>query len=181
MKKEKKTIAIFPGTFDPFTVGHLNILEKAEAIFGKENVIVAVLSNPAKVSRETLSTIKDYSDLSKKLIFENIRDTGVNMLKAQLPSKNIEGHFGMLTNYLQSKEDEGFEVILIRGLRNSVDFDYEYTQSRYMWDQKPNVKVVYIPCDPLYTHISSSGYKALEIVEKGSGYHYLARETQENK
>ena len=63
MKKEKKTIAIFPGTFDPFTVGHLNILEKAEAIFGKENVIVAVLSNLAKVSGETLSTIKDYSDL----------------------------------------------------------------------------------------------------------------------
>lgn len=179
MKKEKKTIAIFPGTFDPFTVGHLNILEKAEAIFGKENVIVAVLSNPAKVSRETLSTIKDYSDLSKKLIFENIRDTGVNRVKAQLPSKNIEGHFGMLTGYVRIKEDEGFDVVLIRGLRNSDDFDYEYTESRYMWDQKPNIKIVYIPCDPLYTHISSSGYKALEIVEKGAGYHYLARETEE--
>ena len=58
MKKEKKTLAIFPGTFEPFTIGHLNILEKAEAIFGKESVIVAVLSNPAKVSRETLSPSK---------------------------------------------------------------------------------------------------------------------------
>ena len=87
----------------------------------------------------------------------------------------------MLTGYVRIKEDEGFDVVLIRGLRNSDDFDYEYTQSRYMWDQNPNVKVVYIPCDPLYTHISSSGYKALEIVEKGAGYHYLARETEENK
>jgi pantetheine-phosphate adenylyltransferase len=176
MKKEKKTIAIFPGTFNPFTIGHLNILEKVEAIFGKENVIVAVLSNPAKVSRETLSTIKDYSELSKKLVFENIRDIGIKRIKTQLPSRNVEGHFGMLTEYLQLKEDEGFDVVLIRGLRNSDDFDYEYTQSRYMWDQNPNVKVVYIPCDPLYTHISSSGYKALEIIKPGSGYHYLAKE-----
>lgn len=181
MKKEKKTLAIFPGTFDPFTIGHLNILEKTEAIFGKENVIVAVLSNPAKVSRETLSTIQNYSDSSKKLVFENIRNTGVNRVKAQLPSKKVEGHFGMLNDYVKLKEDEGFDVVIIKGLRNSTDFDYEYTQARYMWDQNPNLKVVYIPCDPLYTHVSSSGYKALEIVEKGSGYHYLARETENNK
>jgi pantetheine-phosphate adenylyltransferase len=179
MKKEKKTIAIFPGTFDPFTIGHLNILEKTEAIFGKNNVIVAVLSNPAKVSKETLSTIKDYSELSKKLVFENIRDIAINRVKAQLPSRNVEGHFGMLNTYVRLKEDEGFDVVVIRGLRNSADFDYEYTQSRYTWDQNPNLKVIYIPCDPLYTHISSSGYKALETVEIGSGYHYLARETSD--
>ena len=178
---ETKTLAIFPGTFDPFTIGHLNILEKAEAIFGKENLIVAVLSNPAKVSRETLSTIQDYSELSKKLVFENIRVTGLNRVKAQLPSKNVEAHFGMLNDYVKLKEDDGFDVVIIKGLRNSTDFDYEYTQARYMWDQNPNLKVVYIPCDPLYTHVSSSGYKALEIVEKGSGYHYLARETENNK
>ena len=179
MKEEKKTLAIFPGTFNPFTIGHLNILEKAEAIFGKENVIVAVLSNPAKVSKETLSIIQDYDDSSKKLVFERIRDTGVNRVKNRLPSKNVEGHSGMLNDYVKLKEDEGFDVVIIKGLRNSTDFEYEYTQSRYMWDQNPNLKVVYIPCDPLYTHVSSSGYKALEVIEKGSGYHYLARETEE--
>lgn len=174
--EDKKKIAIFPGSFDPFTIGHLNILEKVEAIFGKENVIVAVLSNPSKVSKETLSTIKDYSELAKKLVFENIKNTGINRVKAQIPSRNVEGYFGMLTDYVKLKEDEGFEVIIIKGLRNSVDFDYEYTQSRYVWDQNPSLKIIYIPCDPLYTHISSSGYKALEIIKKGSGYHYLARE-----
>jgi phosphopantetheine adenylyltransferase len=82
----------------------------------------------------------------------------------------------MLTSYVRKKEDEGYSVVVIRGLRNSEDFDNEYTQSRYMWDQNPKLKIVYIPCDPLYTHISSSGYKALETIEKGSGYYYLARE-----
>jgi pantetheine-phosphate adenylyltransferase len=176
MKTEKKTIAIFPGTFDPFTIGHLNILEKVEAIFGKENVIVAVLLNPTKISKETLSIIRDYSDSSKKLVFENIKNTGINRVKNRLPSKNVEGHFGMLNDYVKLKEDKGFDVVIIKGLRNSTDFDYEYTQTRYMWDQNPNLKVVYIPCDPLYTHVSSSGYKALEIIKPGSGYHYLARE-----
>ena len=84
--------------------------------------------------------------------------------------------YGWAVPFFYKKEIEGYNVVVIRGLRNSDDFDYEYTQSRYMWDQKPNVKIVYIPCDPLYTHISSSGYKALENIEKGSGYHYLAIE-----
>lgn len=178
MKKEKKTLAIFPGTFDPFTIGHLNILEKAEAIFGKDNVIVATLLNPAKISKETLSIIQDYDDSSKKIVFENIKNTGINRVKNRLPSKNVEGHFGMLNDYVKLKEDEGFDVVIIKGLRNSTDFDYEYTQTRYMWDQNPNLKVVYIPCDPLYTHVSSSGYKALESIKQGAGYHYLARETE---
>jgi phosphopantetheine adenylyltransferase len=113
---------------------------------------------------------------SKKLVFENIKNTGINRVKNRLPSKNVEGHFGMLNDYVKLKEDKGFDVVIIKGLRNSTDFDYEYTQTRYMWDQNPNLKVVYIPCDPLYTHVSSSGYKALEIIKPGSGYHYLARE-----
>lgn len=176
MKKEKKTIAIFPGTFNPFTIGHLNILEKAEAIFGKENVVIAVGVNESKIPTETLNIISNYSPKEKGLIFENIKNRAINRLKAQIPSKKIDGYLGFLTTYVDKKEKEGYDVVIVRGLRNSDDFDYEYTQSRYMWDQKPNVKIVYIPCDPLYTHISSSGYKSLENIEKGSGYHYLALE-----
>ena len=44
-----KTIAVIPGSFNPFTIGHLNIVEKAEAIFGKGNVIIAFGTNPDKV------------------------------------------------------------------------------------------------------------------------------------
>ena len=171
-----KKIAIYPGSFNPFTIGHLNILEKTEAIFGKENVIVAIGINPEKVDANTLSIIKDYDAKSKEVVFRNLKETAVNRLKTRIPSKNIEGYFGFLAKYVEQKEQEGYDVVVVRGLRNGYDLDYEYTQNRYMWDQKPNLKVIYIPCDPLYAHISSSAYRALEAVEPGSGYHYLAIE-----
>ena len=174
-----KKIAIYPGSFRPFHIGHLNILEKAEAIFGKENVIVAVGINPEKIESKTLEIIKDYNIASKELVFKNLKETAINRLKAQIPSKNIEGYFGFLTKYIEQKEQEGYEVVVIRGLRNGYDLDYEYNQTRYMWDQKPDLKIVYIPCDPLYAHISSSAYRALEAVEPGSGYHYLAIEKED--
>ena len=173
---ENKTLAIYPGSFNPFHYGHLNILEKIEAIFGKENVIVAVGVNPEKIDPKTLGIIKDYDAKAKEVVFKNIKETAINRLKAQIPSKNIEGYFGFLTKYVEQKEQEGYNVVVVRGLRNGYDLDYEYTQNRYMWDQKPNLKIIYIPCDPLYAHVSSSAYRALESVEPGSGYHYLVKE-----
>lgn len=152
----KKIIAIYPGSFNPFHKGHQNILEKAERIFGEGNVIISVGVNPDKQTN-------------------TVDDLRVESIRKQLPSKNVEGYSGFLTEYVRlKKEQTGKEVVVIRGLRNGHDFDYEYNQLRFMWDQMPDLNIICLFADPVYMHVSSSAYRALEKVKPGSGHKYLA-------
>ena len=163
-----KTIAIYPGSFNPFTVGHQNILEKAEKIFGHDNVIIAVGISPEKVN---------------VLINEELNALAENkarLIRQQLSSKKVEWYVGFLTEYVRQKESEGFNVVIIRGLRNGHDFDYEYNQTRYMWDQYPDLNIVCIFCDPMFMHVSSSAFRALEKVKPGAGHKYLAKDRGPN-
>jgi len=155
MENSKKKIAIYPGTFNPFTIGHLNILEKAERIFGEKNVIILVGDNPEK---------------------EKTTVDRVATIKFNLPSKNVDTFTGFLTDYIYTKEKEGFEVVVVRGLRNGVDLDYEVNRMRYLEDRKKHIDTVYLMCDKEYEHISSSGYRACEKIQEGSGYYYIAKE-----
>lgn len=167
---EKKKFVIYPGSFDPFTIGHLNILEKAEAIFGKENVWIAIGINPKKLGNyEVLE-----QEFDEYLI--EIKESKKKTIKGQLPSKNVTGYIGFLTDYVFEKEKEGFDVVVVRGLRNGYDLDYEYNQTRFMWDMKPDLKIIYIPCDPIFAHVSSTAYRELEKVKPGAGHQYLAKE-----
>jgi pantetheine-phosphate adenylyltransferase len=151
----ENTIAIYPGSFNPFTIGHLNILQKAEAIFGVENVIIAVGVNPEK----------NPSGIDR-----------VATIKGNLPSKNVEGFQGFLTDYIWEKEKAGYKVVVVKGLRNGDDLDYEVNQLRFMEEMKSNVKVIFITCDKQFEHVSSSAYRALESVRPGAGHKYLAKE-----
>lgn len=163
-----KRLAIYPGSFNPFTVGHQNVLEKTERLF--DEVIVAVGMNMAKVPKDVK---ENGGDVHKYM--EEAVNSKVNTLKKQLPSKNVEGYIGFLTEFARSKQEEGYdEVVVIRGLRNGYDFDYEYNQTRHMWDQFPGMSIISIFCDPVYSHVSSSAYRDLESVRKGSGHHMLA-------
>ena len=168
-----KTLAIYPGSFNPFTVGHQNIVEKAEKIFGKENVIIAI-----GVNLEKLNFIIDNGEKEKWIdnALNEMIELKTSVLKTQLPSKNIEGYIGFLTDYVREKEKEGYNVVVIRGLRNGSDFDYEYNQIRHMWDQMPELNIMCLFADPIYMHISSSAYRALEGVRPGAGYRLLAKE-----
>lgn len=151
----KKQIAIYPGSFNPFTIGHLNVLEKAEAIFGKENVIITPGINPDK----------NQSDVDI-----------VATIKQNLPSRNVEGFSGLLTDFVWEKEQSDIEVVVVKGLRNGDDLSYEMNQLRYMQELKPDLKVIFIICDVEFGHVSSSGYRAFEKIKKGSGHKYLAKE-----
>jgi len=168
-----KRLAIYPGSFDPFHCGHQNILEKAEKMF--DEVVVAVGVNPEK------SPLTEQAKKDEKLVDEFKVEFGERkskIINQQLPSKRVEWYIGFLTDFVREKQLEGGydEVVIIRGLRNGHDYDYEYTSSRICWDQMPGLNFVYIPCDPIYTHVSSSAYRALESVKQGSGHKYLAKE-----
>lgn len=125
-------IGMYPGSFNPFHKGHLNILEKAEQIFDK--VIIARGQNPAKE--------KSTFDLPKAIQY-----------------RQIEVYNGLITNFINEFSDQ--DITLIRGLRNATDLQTELTQYRYLQDLKPDIKMVSIYCDVQYEHISSSAIKQL--------------------
>lgn len=141
------TIAIYPGSFNPFHVGHLNIIQKSERIFGEGNVIVAMGINPDKVK----STDGDY-----------IKGKEVD---AQFLSKKIGREVIVYSKFLhqlvEQYEQQGFNVVIIRGLRNGADLDYEVNQLRFVNDFKKDVNVVYITCDKEFEHISSSSIRKI--------------------
>jgi pantetheine-phosphate adenylyltransferase len=128
-------IAIYPGSFNPFHKGHYNILLKAEKIFDK--VIIARGINPEKGP----------SEWKMPKILEN---------------RTLVLYSGLLTECIESIAEHEVEIpTVIRGLRNSVDLQYEMNQYRYLQDLMPEIQLVSIFCDKEYEHISSSGIRLL--------------------
>lgn len=151
-----KTIALYPGSFNKFHIGHLNILRKSEKIFGQGNVIICIGVNPSKIDKESLDIKEDYAKLlSKKLDVQ------------------VEVYISFLHELIDKKESEGYKVILIRGLRNGDDLDYEDNQLKFIKDFKKDINVVFIRCDEEFEHISSSSVRQLESFRTGSGDKYL--------
>ncbi|MCE3226650.1 MAG: adenylyltransferase/cytidyltransferase family protein [Bacteroidetes bacterium] len=140
VKQRKPLIGVFCGSFNPFHKGHYNVLEKAERIFDK--VIVAFGKNPDKNDRTwPIPKIIQYHQM--------------------------EEYTGLLTDFVSSL---GYDVIVVRGLRNSTDFQYEQNQYRYIQELMPNIKIINIFCDKEFEHISSSGIRTLEKYDKHKVY-----------
>jgi len=151
-----KTLAIYPGSFNKFHIGHLNILRKSEKIFGKGNVVIYIGINPGKIDKESLNDKEVYAkSLSQEI---------------NVP---VEVYTTFLHELIDKKESEGYNVILIRGLRNGDDLSYEDNQLKFIKDFKKDVNVVFIRCDEEFEHISSSAIRSLESFRTGSGQKYL--------
>lgn len=149
-----KTIALYCGSFNPMHVGHLNILHKTRNIFGIENVVLAVGINPAKAKT-------DIEELNKRL----------DVLKKVNPK--VDYYTGLLTDFVEKYENQGYNVVLIRGLRNGFDLNAENNQLAYIKGFKPDIQVVYIPCDKEFEHISSSDLRMMESAYPGSMNKYI--------
>lgn len=136
-------VGVYAGSFNPFHLGHFNILLKAEKIFDK--VILGFGKNPEK-------------EASNSLIPQELIKRGCD----------IRFYDGLLTDFINSLEFEN--ITLIRGLRNSTDLQYELTQYRFLQELKPDIQVISIFCDKEYEHISSSAIRMLMKYRKGSEY-----------
>lgn len=130
-------IAVYPGSFDPIHIGHLNILQKAEKIFDK--VIIAVGYNPEKALRTSI-------------FHETLCD--------ELKYRQVDHYTGLLTDYMKTKQ---YPLTVIRGLRNVTDMQVELNQYRWLQELSDNdIRVVSIFCDKDYEHISSSAIKNVQ-------------------
>jgi pantetheine-phosphate adenylyltransferase len=140
VKQRKPLIGVFCGSFNPFHKGHYNVLQKAEKIFDK--VIIAFGKNPEKTDRTW-------------------------PLPHLIQNHQLEEYNGLLTDFVDSL---GYDVIVVRGLRNSTDFQYEQNQYRYIQELMPGIKIINIFCDKEFEHISSSGIRTLEKYNKHQNY-----------
>lgn len=143
----KPSIAIYPGSFNPFHNGHLNIVQKAEKIFDK--VIIARGVNPDKV---------------------NVNTDKIDLLA--LKHRQVENFTGFLTEFVKIKEEVS-EITILKGLRNGDDLDYEVNQLRFMEEMKTNLKLVFMACDKKFEHISSTAIRNMERIESGFAKKYM--------
>jgi pantetheine-phosphate adenylyltransferase len=151
VKNEKApNIGVYAGSFNPFHVGHKNILEKAEQIFDK--VIIAQGINPDKKGEANYFKNKDIA----ACVQSEFEDS--NPVK-YLNYHQYEIYATSLVEYLNGK---GYNPTLIRGLRNTTDLQTEIQQSRWLQALKPDIKIVNIICDAEFEHISSSGIRAVQ-------------------
>ena len=154
VKTLRPRIAVYPGTFNPMHVGHLNIIKKAERIFDK--VIVCFALNPDK----QLSTVTDL----------HIMD----LIDGPLCNTQIDVFDGLLTDYIKSKD---YPLTIIKGLRNGADLESEKTQLRYMEDMvedngEPKINICYILADREFEHVSSSGIRAIKKIKAAKSDRY---------
>ena len=127
-------IAVFPGSFDPLTVGHVDLVTRALPLFDK--IVVAIGVNSKKKYLFSLETRMDWI----KSVFQNEPKISVDQ-------------FGGLTAHYCAKLGARY---LIRGLRNGSDFDYEKTISQLNASIGESLETVFLISQPEYSHISST-------------------------
>jgi pantetheine-phosphate adenylyltransferase len=132
--KSAETIAVYPGTFDPITNGHLDILERSMALFDK--VIVAIASNPRK---QPLFTDAERIDFIKDALGE--RD-----------NLSYDSFHGLLVDYARSRG----ATCIVRGLRALADFEYEFQFAHMNRRLAPGLDTVFFMTDERNHYVSSS-------------------------
>jgi pantetheine-phosphate adenylyltransferase len=135
--------ALYPGTFDPITFGHIDIIERARKIF--DNLVIAVASNREK---EPLFTIDERIDLIKN----SLKDTG-----------NIEftTFDGLTAEFAKSIG----ATAIVRGIRAVSDFEYEFQMALMNRKMQPDVETVFLTPNEKHSYISSSLVK--DIARRG--------------
>lgn len=128
---------IYPGTFDPLTNGHLDIIERASRIF--KEVIVAVVKDPSKTC---MFTYQERIEIVRKAI------KGIKGLKNKV---KVEGFQGLVVDYARKK---GIKIIL-RGLRMISDFEYELQMALTNRNIAGDIETVFLMPHPKFSYVSS--------------------------
>ncbi|KGA97036.1 phosphopantetheine adenylyltransferase [Alkalihalobacillus alcalophilus ATCC 27647 = CGMCC 1.3604] len=138
-----KKIAVCPGSFDPVTLGHLDIITRGAKVF--DRVIVAVLNNQNK---QPLFTVEERLELLREATKE-------------LDNVEVDSFGGLLIDYVQEKKAQ----TIIRGLRAVSDFEYEMQVASINKKLGPEVETFFMMTNNHYSYLSSS------IVKEAARYH----------
>ena len=135
----KRKIAIVPGSFDPITYGHIDIIKRSTQLF--DEVIVAILVNPDK---KYLFTLEEREEMINESIkdFNNVR---------------VDSFSGLLVNYAKKVDS----TVIVRGLRAVSDFEYEMQLTFMNKALDDNIETFYMMANKQYSFISSSIVKGV--------------------
>ncbi len=126
--------AVYPGTFDPITNGHLDVIERAAQIF--DEVIVLIARNPTK----------------RPLFTEQERLTMARAATQRLPNVTVDSFDGLLVDYVRQRQ----ACAIIRGLRAVSDFEYEFQMALMNRKLAPAVTTVFLMPNERYTYLNST-------------------------
>ncbi len=135
--------AVYPGTFDPVTYGHLDVIKRGSKIF--DELIVAVGHNPLK---KPIFTVKERMDMLSK-------NTG------EIQNNRVDCFEGMLTDYMKEMQTN----IILRGIRTVSDFEYEFQRALTNRVLKKDIETVFIMTSQEYSFLNSGLIK--EVVSLG--------------
>ncbi len=136
-----KTIAVYPGTFDPITLGHVDIVSRASPLF--DTVILAVA---ASTSKNTVFSIDERVELSREVL------KGISNVEVQKFS-------GLMVDFAREKKAS----VVLRGLRAVSDFEYEFQLAGMNRKLMPEVDTIFMPTSERYTYISSSLVREIAV------------------
>ncbi len=132
--------AVCPGSFDPVTMGHLDVFERASKMF--DEVIVSVFVNPTK--DHGLFSMQERVDMIKKVT-------------AHIPNVKVTSFSGLLNEFCQQQR----APFIVRGLRAFTDFEYEFQRALLMKKIDSNLETVFIMTNAKYSYLSSSGVREM--------------------
>jgi pantetheine-phosphate adenylyltransferase len=128
------TKVLYPGTFDPITNGHLDLIERASKMF--DEVLIAVAASPSK---NTMFSLQERVALAQQVT-------------SHLPNVSAKGFSGLLVNFAKLEEAN----LLIRGLRTTVDFEYEFGLTNMYRRLSPGLESVFLTPSEQFAFISST-------------------------
>lgn len=129
------TTAICPGSFDPITLGHVDIIRRAAEIF--DEVVVCVMHNAAKKS--PMFTLEEKLSMARRAVEE-------------YPNVRVDSFDGLLTEYVRRFD----KPVVVKGLRAASDFDYEFQMNMINKRLNPSVETMFLTASEQYTFLSSS-------------------------
>lgn len=129
------SVAICPGSFDPITLGHLNIIRRTAQIFDK--VVVCIMFNSTKTT--PMFSVEERVEMVRKVV-------------ERIPNVEVDTADGLLAEY--AKRYEG--AVLVKGLRAASDFEYEFQMNLINKKINPSLETMFLTASEKYTFLSSS-------------------------
>ncbi len=157
MARSAERVAVYPGTFDPLTNGHVDIIQRGAALF--DRIVVAILVNPAK---SPLFTVDERREMTEEVF------------KSQ-PGVEVDTFTGLLVDYARRRDAD----VIVRGLRAISDFEYEMQMALMNRRLSSTIETVLMMPAESYTYLSSRLVK--EIFGRGGSVRGLVPDIVETR